>query len=187
MTLFAKLFFSSLVIGSSAFAATTSSQTSNATRVTDEAPAPTTYSRWTIEGAYQAHSVAGASSPWLGIGGGFRVIDWINLGLRGFVPMSHPVDQSSYALQTFGRFRFVHANDTDFFVEPAFSENFYNFQPNPSYGLSVGVLNRINNGFSVGLIGGLEFAKYVIDSVGLEVRNDYIVYPKVALIADFNF
>jgi hypothetical protein len=37
----------------------------------------------------------------------------------------------------------------------------------------------------VGLTGGIEVAKEVIDSIGLEDEDNFVVYPKVGIIANF--
>jgi hypothetical protein len=97
------------------------------------------------------------------------------------------VDSSTYEIQALMRFRLYHGDNTDLFLEPDFAENFYKFLPFSSYGLSAGVLNRLSADFSVGMMAGLEVARVVLDSFGLEDRNGFIVYPKIALLADFNF
>jgi hypothetical protein len=148
---------------------------------------PPLRSKWRVEGAVQAHSVAGNGSPWIGVAGAYELVDWGSLGVRGFVPVAHTVDESTYALQLFGRARLASAKYTDFFAEADFAQNFFNFLPFTSYGLAVGSLSRITPGLSVGFLGGLEVAGVVIDSVGLERRNSLFVYPKVALLADFAF
>jgi hypothetical protein len=144
-------------------------------------------SRWNLEGDIQAHSVAGPASPWLGIGGAYRIFEPITLGLRGFVPLSHTVDNATYALQTYIRYRVVHGLNTDLFLEPEYSENFYNFIPFGSFGLSVGALTRVGPGLSVGLMGGIEVAQVVVDSVGLETENGLVLYPKIGFITNLNF
>ena len=175
------LFFFALLFSGSVLAQTST------TKVYDEVPAPKNMSRWSVEGDLQAHSVAGQGSPWLGIAGQYRIINWLGVGLRGFVPMSHTVDQSSYSIEGFSRVRFVQASGTDFFAEPSYAVNFYDFNPRTSYGLALGALSRITSGLSVGVSGGVELARYVVDSIGVENRSEYVVYPKVAFLANFNF
>jgi hypothetical protein len=149
--------------------------------------APTVQSKWKVEGVVQAHSVAGNGSPWIGVAGAYKLVDWGYLGLRGFVPLAHTVDESTYAIQFFGRARLTSTRYTEFFTEVDFAQNFFNFLPFTSYGVAVGSLSRITPGFSVGFFGGLEMATVVIDSIGLERRNSFFIYPKVALLADFAF
>jgi hypothetical protein len=175
---------SALAILLACFSSLALAQTSEA-YLTDIAPAAP--SRWKVEGAIQAHSVAGNGSPWLGVAGAYNLVDWGSLGLRGFVPLAHTVDESTYAIQFFGRARLASAKYTDFFTEVDFAQNFFNFLPFTSYGLAVGSLTRLTPELSVGFLGGLEVAGVVIDSVGLERRNSLFVYPKVALLADLAF
>ena len=144
-------------------------------------------SHWSVESEIQAHSVAGPASPWLGVAAAYRILDSLQGGLRGFVPLSHTVDDSTYAIQGYFRLRLSHSPTTTLFVEPEYSENFYNFIPFGSYGLSIGALTRVERGLSVGIIAGLEGAQVVIDSVGLENESGLIVYPKVGLLANLNF
>lgn len=144
-------------------------------------------SRWNVEGDIQAHSVAGPASPWLGIGGAYKIFEPLNLGFRGFLPLSHTVDNATYALQGYFRYRVVHGLNTDLFIEPEYSENFYNFIPFGSFGLSVGALTRVGPGLSVGLMGGVEVAQVVVDSVGLETENGLVLYPKIGFLTNFNF
>lgn len=151
------------------------------------APVPHLPSRWAVEGSIQAHSVAGTASPWVGLAGTFRINPALHVGLRGFLPVATTVDNSSYEIQAFLRFRVSHGENTDFFIEPDFAENFYRFIPFTSYGIAFGALNRLRPDLSVGIMGGVEFARVVLDSYGLENRSDLIVYPKIALLADFNF
>lgn len=159
--------------------------TTNSSSMTAEAPR--TLSRWSVEGSVQAHSVAGTASPWVGLAGAYRLNPYLKMGLRGFLPVATTVDNSTYALQAFLRFRVSHGDNTDFFIEPDFAENFYRFLPFSSYGIAVGALNRVLPDLSVGIMGGVEFARVVLDSYGLENRADLIVYPKIALLADFTF
>jgi len=165
--------------------ATSSSAPANSTELT--APTPHLPSRWSVEGSVQAHSVAGTASPWVGLAGSYRINSYTNAGLRGFLPVATTVDNSCYALQAFLRFRVAHGENTDFFIEPDFAENFYRFLPFSSYGIAFGALNRVSADLSVGIMGGVEFARVVLDSYGLENRSDLIAYPKIALLADFNF
>jgi hypothetical protein len=144
-------------------------------------------SHWSLEGSLQAHSVAGAASPWLGIAGEYRLLNPVSLGLRGFLPVAKTVDNSTYSVQGFARARMLQGNYTDFFFEPEYSANFYNFVPFYSYGAALGTLTRVLPGLSVGVLGGIELAHEVIDSVGLEERGDLIVYPKISFLANFNF
>jgi hypothetical protein len=144
-------------------------------------------SRWSLEATVQAHSVAGPSSPWVGLGPLFRVFDAAQLGLRGFVPIVKPFDQSTYSLQCFIRARVLHGEKTDLFVEPEYAENFYTVLPFSSFGLAIGAVNRIRQDLSVGVSGGVEMAKVVVDSIGLERRSTWIIYPKISLLANFNF
>jgi hypothetical protein len=171
--------------------ATTNGSTSgaiNGATTTANFTAPEAHlSRWTMEANAQAQSVAGAGSPWLGIAGAYQFFEALSLGVRGFVPLSHTVDTSTYSLQGYARLRAIRGLQTDFIIEPDFAVNFYSFAPRMSYGVAIGALNRFSPGLSVGILGGVEFAHYVLDSVGLEERSDLIVYPKVSLVADFNF
>jgi hypothetical protein len=144
-------------------------------------------SHWNIEGDIQAHSVAGSASPWLGMAAAYRVFESLNLGLRGFLPLSQTVDKATYALQTYARYRVFHGSDTDLFLEPEFSENFFDLIPFGSYGLSVGVLNHLSKSLSVGLMGGIEVAQVVVDSVGVENETGLVVYPKIGVLTNFNF
>lgn len=148
---------------------------------------PASPSKWTIEGSVQAHSVAGKASPWLGVAGSYHLRPWASLGMRGFVPLSMTVDKSTYAIQAFARARLASAKYTEFFVEPDYAQNFFNFLPFNSYGLALGSLSRVTPGIAVGISGGVEVASVVVDSLGLERRSGMFVYPKVALLADFNF
>lgn len=148
---------------------------------------PAKLSNWRVEGSVQAHSVAGNGSPWIGVAGSYRVRDWASLGLRGFVPLAKTVDKSTYAIQAFGRARIASAKYTEFFIEPDYAQNFFNFLPFNSYGFAFGSLSRLTPGIAVGVAGGIEVASVVIDSIGLERRNGLFVYPKVALLADFSF
>lgn len=152
----------------------------------EETTGATPQSRWSLEGSLQAHSVAGPSSPWMGFGPLFRTSESTQLGLRGFVPVTQPFDKSIYSLQSFLRIRLHHGANTDLFLEPDFALNFYTMLPFSSYGLAVGVLNRISPDFSIGMSGGLETAEVVIDSIGLERRNTPIVYPKITVFTNFN-
>lgn len=174
LVLFVSLIFSSIA----------SAQTST-TYLNEVSPASP--SKWTVEGSVQAHSVAGKASPWLGVSGSYRLRPWASLGLRGFVPFSMTVDKSTYAIQAFGRARIASAKYTEFFIEPDYAQNFFNFLPFNSYGLAVGSLSRLTPGLSVGVAGGIEVASVVVDSIGLERRSGLFVYPKVALLAGFNF
>lgn len=171
-----------LIAGTSAALGETSAATTSQMAVSVKKP-----SRWSAEGAVQAHSVAGSASPWVGVGVAYRVSDSANVGVRGFLPVAKTVDTSAYAIQALMRFRVSHGNNTDLFVEPDFAENFYKFLPFSSFGLGVGALNRVSSDLSVGIMGGFEFAHVVLDSYGLEHRSDLIMYPKIALLADFNF
>ena len=144
-------------------------------------------SRWSAEADIQAHSVAGQGSPWVGVAAAYKLSETFQLGLRGFMPASRPVDESTYSAQLFGRWRFRRGQKTDLFLEPEVAENFYHFAPWPSAGLAVGALNRFSPGLGFGVIGGIECAHFVLDSMGIEERTDLIVYPKVSLIANFIF
>lgn len=144
-------------------------------------------SRWSVEGLLQAQSVAGPGSPWMGLGGAYNLLRSTQVGIRGFLPASGVVDKSTYAVQGYARVRVVHGARTDLFFEPSYGHNFYNFIPFGSYGLSAGVTNQILPGLRVGLMGGVEVARVVIDSVGLEKRSDEIAYPKIAAISSFTF
>ncbi len=144
-------------------------------------------SRWNIEGDIQAHSVAGPASPWLGIGGAYKIFEPMDLGIRGFLPLSHTVDNATYALQSYLRFRVIRGLNTRLFLEPEYSENFYNLIPFGSLGLSIGTLTRIAPGLSVGITGGIEIAQVVVDSVGLENESGFVAYPKIGFLTDFNF
>jgi len=149
-------------------------------------PTSSLNSRWSIEGSFQAHSVAGPSSPWMGFGPLFRIFDSTQLGIRGFVPVNKAFDNSTYSLQSFLRLRLCHGTRTDLFIEPDYAMNFYTLLPFSSYGLAVGALNRINQDFAVGVSGGIESAQVVVDSIGLERRNTWIIYPKISFFANFN-
>jgi hypothetical protein len=141
--------------------------------------------RWTIEGILQAQSVAGAASPWIGIGVDVHLLSSLSAGLRGFVPTSQTVDNSTYSIQTPVRLRVYHGTSTDFVLEGEYAVNFYNFIPFTSFGGAIGVTNRFKPGLNIGILGGIELAHVVIDSIGLEDRDTLIVYPKIALVADF--
>ncbi len=146
-----------------------------------------TSSAWAMEGLVQAHSVAGPGSPWLGIAGSYSLLDWANVGMRGFLPISQTVDESTYSLQAFVRARVARSNFTHMFIESDFAQNFYEFLPFSSYGLGIGVISQMAPRIGVGVIGGVEVAGVVLDSVGLEHRNSLFVYPKVSLLANFGF
>lgn len=161
-------------------------QTQSTASLNDVSPAAPT-SRFSVGGSLQAHSVAGKGSPWLGIAAGYRVLNWAELGLRGFLPIEETVDKSTYAIQAFARATVMRANYTSLFLEPDYSENFYRFQPFNSYGLSLGGLSRVTPGISLGLSGGVEVANVVLDSIGIEHRKGSFVYPKVALLAELAF
>jgi hypothetical protein len=143
-------------------------------------------SKWNLEGTLQAHSVAGPASPWLGISGAYRVFEPLNLGVRGFVPLAHTVDDATYAIQGFVRLRVRHGLNTDLFLEAEGGENFYDFTPFTSYGLALGALTRVTPNLRVGITGGIEVANVVIDSIGLEDESGPVIYPKIGLIANFN-
>ena len=144
-------------------------------------------SRWSAEADVQAHSVAGEGSPWVGVAVARQFTEKLQVGVRGFMPASRPVDESTYAAQIFGRYRFRRGESTDLFFEPEFAENFYHFAPWPTAGIAVGALNRYSPGLGFGVTGGFECAHFVLDSMGIEERSDLIVYPKVSLIASFIF
>jgi hypothetical protein len=144
-------------------------------------------SRWSLEGEVQAQSVAGPSSPWFGAAGFYRLWDPLQIGLRGFLPLAKTVDKSSYAIQTVARLRLVHSLYSDLLFEPEYAINVYQLIPFSSYGTSLVVMNRLSSGLSVGVLGGIEMARVVLDSYGLERENRTVVYPKVAFLANFNF
>jgi hypothetical protein len=148
---------------------------------------PAIDSRFSVEGSLQAHSVAGNGSPWLGVAAAYHLLTWADFGLRGFVPIAHTVDQSTYAIQGFARARLASAKYTTFFFEPDYAQNFYNFLPFNSYGLALGSLSRLTPGISVGVSGGIEVANVIIDSIGLERHKGSFVYPKVAFLAELAF
>jgi len=141
-------------------------------------------SHWNVETQIQAHSVAGPASPWLGIGAAYKFYDFVDLGLRGYVPLAHTVDDATYGIQGYLRFRVYNGKSTDFFTEIEGSENFYDFIPFTSYGASVGALTRVTQSLRVGVAGGAEITNVVIDSIGLENESSLVVYPKVGLIAN---
>ena len=144
-------------------------------------------SRFSIEAMAQAHSVSNTSSPWLGIAASYQFVKRVSVGLRGFVPMSEPVDQSTYSIQAFSRIFCNSYRNNQLFVEPDYALNFYKFFPFQSMGAAVGVLNHIAPGVAVGATGGIEAAHYIVDSIGLERNANLVVYPKVGLISDFYF
>lgn len=173
------------VVASLIFASSTALAQTTTAALTEVSPAMD--SRFSVEASLQAHSVAGNGSPWLGVAAAFRFLNWADLGLRGFVPVAHTVDQSTYAIQGFARARMASTKYTAFFFEPDYAQNFYNFLPFNSYGLALGSLTRVTPGISVGVLGGVEVANVIIDSIGLERHKGSIVYPKVALLADLAF
>jgi hypothetical protein len=184
---FATLLLATLItLQSNCFAFANSTQLVSETKINSDQP-PGFTSRWSIEGDIQAQSVAGPASPWLGLAGAYRIFDPVTLGLRGYLPLSHSVDTSTYALQIYSRLRVVHGVNTDFFCEPSLSEDFYGLLPFNSYGLAIGALTRVAPGLSVGMSGGLEVARVVVDSSGIENENGFVVYPKIGLLANFNF
>ncbi len=144
-------------------------------------------SRLSIGAIIQAHSVSNTSSPWFGISASYKIFHRVSLGLRGFVPMSQPVDKSTYAAQAFSRISCVEVRQNDFYVEPDYALNFYDFVPFQSIGGAVGVLDRVSPGLSIGAAGGVELSKTILDSIGLERVSNYRVYPKVALLTNFYF
>ena len=145
------------------------------------------HSPWSLEANIQAHSVAGPSSPWIGLGPLFTIVDSAKIGLRGFVPLTKPFDKSTYALQIFSRFCLARGENSEFFIEPSFAENFYTVLPFSSVGLGVGATDRVNSNLSVGISGGIEVSRVVVDSVGLERRDSLIIYPKISFLTNFNF
>ena len=159
---------------------------SNTASLIEVSPA-TENTHFSVEGSLQAHSVAGKGSPWVGIAAAYHLLNWAELGLRGFLPLNETVDKSTYAIQALARATIIRAKYTSFFLEPDYSQNFYRFQPFNSYGLAVGGLSRVTPGISLGLSGGVEVASVVLDSIGIERRNASFVYPKVALLADLAF
>ena len=148
---------------------------------------PLGLSRWSAEADVQAHSVAGEGSPWVGVAVARQFSEKLQVGVRGFMPASRPVDESTYAAQLFGRYRLRRGESTDIFFEPEFAENFYHFAPWPTAGIAVGAMNRYSPGLGFGVTGGFECAHFVLDSMGIEERSDLIIYPKVSLIASFIF
>lgn len=144
-------------------------------------------SRVAIGAMAQAHSVSNTSSPWFGISASYRFTKHIAVGMRGFLPMSRPVDKSTYAIQAFSRIFCEHVGQNRFFFEPDYAMNFYDFIPFQSAGAAIGVLNRVDSEMSVGVTGGVEVAKTIVDSIGLEHVSNLVVYPKIGLVSDFYF
>ncbi len=144
-------------------------------------------SKWSAEGQLLAGSVSGPASPWFGLGGAYQFFSSLGFGLRGYLPVSQPVDKSSYAIQAFARERLTHNASTELFIEPDYSENFYTFIPYASYGLAVGFLTQLQQNLSIGLLGGIELSQVVIDSIGVEDEANLVVYPKIGFLAKFDF
>ncbi len=171
-----------------AFGLVSGSQLTNQTMATvHSVESSSATSRISVEAMAQAHSVANTSSPWVGLGANYEFNQRVSLGLRGFVPMSQPVDQSTYSVQAYSRIFLRSFRTNEFFFEPDYALNFYKLYPFQSAGGAVGVLNHISQDIAVGASGGLETAHYVIDSVGLERTSNFVVYPKIGFISDFYF
>ena len=165
----------------------TLAQAASATSMPILQPPVATRSRLSVGAMVQAHSVSNTSSPWFGISANYKIFNRVRVGLRGFVPMSQPVDKSTYSVQAFSQIKCAVAGRNQFFVEPDYAVNFYDFLPFESTGAAIGVLNHVSPGMSVGVSGGVELSKTILDSIGLERVSNYVVYPKIGLISNFYF
>lgn len=83
----------------SVFAAEMPTQGSNDVTQTSVSDNEKGKSRWMVEGSVQAHSVAAEASPWIGIAAQYRILNSMNIGIRGFLPVSKTVDTSTYEIQ----------------------------------------------------------------------------------------
>lgn len=96
------------------------------------------------------------------------------------------VDESVYSIRAFSRLS-LNQRKIQLYLEPGFAVNFSEFVPFTSGGLYFGAINHITRDLGIGLSGGVEMAKVVIDSLGIEDRKSYVVYPKVGVLGQFKY
>ena len=144
---------------------------------------------WTVEGGFQAQSVAGTASPRFGPALTYRIFGNERLGFRFISSISQAVDEGAYTLDLLWRHEFSE-RPTHLFLEGNGAYNIVRSTDFASGGLVIGVVHLLTADLGLGGTAGFELAGKSVKSTGVtdsgsSTKSYPALYPKISVFGVF--